>query len=119
VLEHPGVIDDRTARTISGLRVDWGLVTDAVRYAVGACPAGPSALHMEELPVELYLRDALTAMNELASTFVEFTLPGAAAWWSTAPADLCDCTAQHGQMLAFPCMRRPRTLRWMCSSMTQ
>ncbi len=159
VLEHPDVTDDRTPRTISGLRVDWGLITDAVRYAVGACPAGPDALHMEAFQVELpfglseeeydiaqswvsdatpvvyryeddvvedgrhrlwlgrdhvrgeavpvlasnllYLRDALTVMPELASSFVEFTLPGAAAWWATAPADLCDCNAQHRRMLAF------------------
>ena len=159
VPEDPDVTDDRTARTISRLDVDWGLVTDAVRYAVGACPAGPEVLPMDELPIELpfglsdeeydiaqswvsdatpvvyryeddvvedgrhrlwlgwghfrsgavpvlasnllYLRDAFTVMPELASSFVEFTLPGAAAWWATAPADLCDFNTQHRKMLAF------------------
>ena len=49
----------------------------------------------------LYLRDALTVMPELASSFVELTLPGAAAWWATAPADVCDCNSQHRKMLAY------------------
>lgn len=159
VIEDPDVTDDRTARTISGLQVDWGLITDAVRYAVGACPAGLEAAHMDELAVELpfglsdaeydiaqswvsdgtpvvyryeddvvedgrhrlwlgwrhargeavpvlasnllYLRDALTVMPELAASFVELTLPDAAAWWATAPADVCDCNTGHRTMLAF------------------
>lgn len=159
VLENPDVTENRLARTISGMRVDWGLITDAVRYAVGACPVGPEALQMDDLTVDLpfglsdeeydiaqswvsdgtpvlyryeddvledgrhrlwlsrghirgeavpvlasnllYLRDALTVMPELTPTFVELTLPGAAAWWATAPADLCDCNAQHRKMLAY------------------
>lgn len=49
----------------------------------------------------LYLRDALTVMPELALSFVELTLPDAAAWWATAPADVRDCNARHRTMLAF------------------
>jgi hypothetical protein len=51
--EDPDVTDARDARPISLLEVDWGLVTDAVRFAVAHCPSGPEAIDLDDIRVEL------------------------------------------------------------------
>lgn len=74
VLEDPDATDNRRPRTINGLQVDWGLVTDAVRFAVGACPAGPDALHQDSITVELPF-GLSDEEHELAESWVSDEIP--------------------------------------------
>lgn len=53
VNEDPDVVDQREPRPISQAEVDWGLIVNAVCYAVSSCPPPPQSLHLEHWDVEV------------------------------------------------------------------